>query len=649
MSLNFALKDFYRNRNSTFPFVIAISLVIGFAIFFVYFTISLSLNIFIQNLNLSKNTFKNKFYFSGALNLIYSNFTTLILILILILAFIIVIVVTTSFIISKKKDIAIMKAIGTIPDKLYSFYMLETFIIFFLGFFLGFIFGMLSFGVFAIIMFLFNFPIILQIDLFYIPLLLLSCIGGIFFITGYSLRRIGRQKIYFSFSKDIPYDFDASLGLKKITKWLSSLSLNFKMAVVNTVRRKGQFKRYMIIFSIIFLIIFTLGLGAIVLSTSSQEWIRKSQGENIVVIGHTDVIECYSEMYEMFSDPSIFVDEEDINFLESKYMFNFNDIKEDLSHLDGIKQIDERLIMFSDAEDISGIHYYEKGANKTSSGYEEVGKERKGNFPIIGVNIKNMIQEFEIEGRFFTEDDASDNMTIGDGLAYNFFEYPFDQKMKIVNLNHQFHICGVIIDSFYSGYAGYIELNVFRTELNLTNDEINFILIKLKNDDYDKIKEDLDTIIKNKLGKNFGHMYLDEIFQNNLDYILRLSLYPLFIIAFLSIIAILSLYNYQKAGLMDKAKDFLIMRAIGSKTKSLKKILFLESLFIIIPSILFSLGIGMLINSLILFDRVYLPPLYVPLLMISVIFIVFLVINHLSLNPIVKKINKFIIKDFDIY
>ncbi|GAH55657.1 unnamed protein product, partial [marine sediment metagenome] len=76
------------------------------------------------------------------------------------------------------------------------------------------------------------------------------------------------------------------------------------------------------------------------------------------------------------------------------------------------------------------------------------------------------------------------------------------------------------------------------------------------------------------------------IFQDNMEYLGNLSIYPMLLMIIISIIAIFSLYNYQKAGIMEKAKDFLIMRAIGSKTKSIKKILFLESTFVLMPSLL---------------------------------------------------------------
>ena len=397
---------------------------------------------------------------------------------------------------------------------------------------------------------------------------------------------------------------------------------------------------------VFFLIIFTLGLGIFVLNTSSQEWIRKSQGEDIVVIGHEDVVDEYSDMYKMFSDPSISVDEDDINFTESKYMFNKTDLLE-IEDIDEVDDFEARLIKFCDVEELIG-YYYSTG-EEGSGGYRTVGQNRKGNYPIIGVDPDDIIQDFEIEGRWFDEDDAYDNMTIGDGLAYNFFDYPLDQSMRIKDIGHRFHISGVIIDSFFSGYAGYIDIKEFQEGLNFTYNEVNLILLELERNAYSDIKDELKNLIKVRLGSEFTCKNLDEIFEQNLNYLSSLTLYPIVLIILMAIISILSLYNYQKAGLVEKAKDFLIMRALGSKKKSLKRILFLESLFVIVPSLLLSLALGMLINSIILFDRAYLPPLYFPFIGISILFGVMIIFNLLSLIPIMKKIDSFSIKDFDLY
>ncbi|MFW9823856.1 MAG: FtsX-like permease family protein [Candidatus Thorarchaeota archaeon] len=635
-SFDFALKDFYRKKSQNFPYLIVIIFVIAITEFLIYFTSSLGLNAFIKPL------FSNAYFFSGSIKYIYTQYNTLIQVLFMILAVFIVVTISTTLVINKKRDIGIMKALGTLPRRLYSFYLLEVFIIFFIGFFLGLIIGLVSFGIFSLIVNNFFLVITFQIDIIFTPILFVSCFFCIYFITGYRLRKIGKEPIMNSFSKDIPYNYNALKKLQFIPKWISSLGINVKMSVLNTLRRKGEFRRYFLVFSLISMIIFTLGLGTIVLMTSSEAWINKAQNDNIVIFGHQDVIYNYSSMYQMFSNPEILIEKSDINFTNPQFLFNLSTVSH-VKDIDGIEGFDERIISFYEVEEKLGLHFFEDIGE-----FRQVGQDREATIPVIGINPENLIQNFEMEGRFFTSEDSYDNITIGDGLAYNLFDYAMDQSLELKPYGSSFHISGVIIDSFYSGWVGYAGINETRTILNLQNDEINLLMLKLSPGSYEGVKDELDNLSA-VIGGNFTYLRLNGVFETNLRFISNLSLYPMFLIVIIAILAILSLYNYQKGGIIEKAKDFLIMRAVGAKNRSLKRILFFESLFVIIPSLLISLGVGMILNSIIIFGRVLLPPLYIPFAVFLVTLFVLIFFNFLSLIPIMRKINKFSIKDFDIY
>jgi len=200
-SIDFALKDFFRKKRSNYPFLLMITLVVAFTEFLIYFTSALGLNIF------TKPEFINNNFFSGGIYVVYQNFNTIIQVLLIILSVALIVVVTTTLVLSKRRDIAIMRALGTLPRKLYSFYLLEAFILFFLGFFLGLVLGFIFYGVFVLIMGFFNFSIVFYVDLIYTPIMFFSSLIGVFLITGYVIRKIGGKSIIKTFSKDILYDY----------------------------------------------------------------------------------------------------------------------------------------------------------------------------------------------------------------------------------------------------------------------------------------------------------------------------------------------------------------------------------------------------------------------------------------------------------
>ena len=614
-----------------------IVLVIAFTVFLINFTSSIGFNSFITY------DYENSFYFSGGISIVYIDFTTLVVILMLILAFVVVIIVTITLVITKKRDIAIMKALGSIPQKLYGFYLTEVYVVFLIGFVIGALIGFISYVIFFFIASILGVIATFQVDVFYTPILFISCFVGIYIFPGVVLRKLGTQNTIKLFSRDIPYNYDASKKLSAIPKWLSLIGYNFKISVLNTLRRKGEFKRYLIVFTIISLIIFTLGLGSTVLKNSSQEWIKKSQGTNIVAIGHKDVLQNYTKMYDMFSNPDILITQEDIDFLNPDYLFNLSKVEE-LTNYTEIEKIDQRLLNFFNVTELDGYHHFEDGGSLA------IGQDRQAVIPIIGINASEIIQDFEIEGEYFDSEDSV-YMMIGDGLSYNLFDYPLDQSMRIEELGtgHPFHISAVVIDSFYSGFAGYVDLGVMQGDLNFNSNEINLLLLKVQSSEYNNIIGEIELIIQGNLGENFSFVNLNQTFENNYSYLEILTFYPSLLIIMMAIISIFALYNYQKGNVLEKAKDFLIMRAVGAKYKSIKKILFLEAFYMIIPSLLLSMGVGMMINSLVLFERVYLPSISLPIIIIALLFIAFLAFNYISLFPILSKIKKFSIKDFDIF
>ena len=614
-----------------------IVLVIAFTVFLINFTSSIGFNSFIAY------DYENLFFFSGGISIIFTDFTMVVLILMVILAFVVIIIVTSTLIITKKRDIAIMKALGSIPQKLYGFYLTEVYVVFFIGFVLGAIIGFISYVIFFFIASSLGVLATFQVDVIYTPILFISCFVGVYLFPGVVLRKLGTQNTIKLFSRDIPSNYDASKKLTTIPKWLSLIGYNVKISVLNTLRRRGEFKRYLIVFTTISVIIFTLALGSTVLQNSSQEWIKKAQGTNIIAIGHKDVLQNYALMYGMFSNPDILVTQNDIDFLNPDYLFNLSKVGE-LTNYAEIEKIDQRLLNFFNVTELDGYHFLVDG------GYIVAGQDRKAIIPIIGFNASEIIQDFEIEGEYIEGIDNI-NMMIGDGLGYNLFDYPLDQSMRIEELGtgHPFHISGVVIDSFYSGFAGYVDLEVMQGDLNFSSNEINLLLLKVQSSEYSNIIGDIELIIQGNLGENFSFVNLNQTFENNYSFLEIITLYPLLIIIMMAVISIFTLYNYQKGNIMEKAKDFLIMRAVGAKNKSIKKILFLEAFYMIIPSLLLSMGVGMIINLLFLFDRVHLPNISLPIIIMGLLLIAFLSFNYISLFPILSKIKKFTIKDFDIW
>ncbi|MBN1803248.1 MAG: ABC transporter permease [Candidatus Lokiarchaeota archaeon] len=639
MNLDFALKDFYRKRKQNFPYVLAISLVVGFAEYFTLFTLNIGFRYMIPGGN------TNNSLLLGGIGVLYSQFNNLIFYMVIALSVVVTTLTATTFILSKKRDLAIMRSLGTLPGNLHGFYLVEVIVIFFFSYAIGLMIGLVSFGIHMGIAFSLGLRLQIQSSMIYSLIHFCCCFSGVIILPGWALMKLGKQNIIKSFSKDMQYDYDASKKMELVPRWLSRFGYNLKMALINTIRRKGEFKRYMLIFSTIFAIIFSIGLGSFVMGTSTSYWIKNAQGEHVVVIGHENTVRYYSQMYRMFSDPSISVGMEDINFTNKDYLFDFESLSE-LELLSKIQLIDKRLVSFCNITEATRTYgiTIENPLERTY-GFATIGSSRTGYYPVIGVNPEALISNFEIEGEFLPNNSS---VVVGDGLASQFFDDALKQGIKINNFSYGPRVSGIVIDSLYGGFAVYVNLSKFQSLLGYATD-INLILLKLDSALDKTFETNLKSIINNNLGSNFTYRVLDDVFNENLNFLIINSLYPLIFIAILGCVGLLCLYNYQKGGLVDKARDIQIMRAIGIKNKHARRILFFEVLFVVVPSLLLSLALGMILNALFLFDRVQLPSIIVPFVLILVLGGFAFFFSYLGVIPIVKKINQVSIKNYEVF
>ncbi len=640
MSLNFAVKDLYRKKKQHFPYLLAVLLITLIDTFIINFTSSF--NVENYSLELNQNQPVNKYFLTGSIYLIYSQFNTLDLILTHILTIIIILSVTTSLVIAKKQDLWVMRALGTLPSTIFSFFLGEVYLLFLFGYVIGLILGIFLSYFFFLLFPFFGFFLIPTINSLQILGIFLICLFAIYLYTGRVIRKLGNGPLIKSFGSNISATINSAKPLDSIPRWLSSIGLSFKISLINTLRKKKEYRRYLISLTLILLILFTLSLGSLVLNESTRKWINKAQGDNVIIIGHKDVIYHYSLMYAMFSDPQLVITDQNIDFSKNDYFFSRNNIKA-IEDVKGILSIEDRIITFCQVKERAGLLVDEYGE------YERIGQNREGIFPIIGIQLDSIITNSEIEGKFFSEENYYNSMVIGDGLAYNFFDYPLNQSINVVPLKKDFHITGVIIDSFYNGYAGYIGLTAYQDYLNLDKGEVNLILLSIDASMQDVIESSLSRIITKNLGKDFGLVSLEPVFNQNYEFLNSLTLYPLFLICLISLAAILTLYNYQNATFFEKVRDLLIMKKIGAKSKLLNKILFLENFYIILPAAITSLALTMILIPLLIFERSYLPSLGIPLLIFIILFSTLNIINVLSIKPLMKKLNDFSIKQLDYY
>ncbi|GAI62565.1 unnamed protein product [marine sediment metagenome] len=94
-------------------------------------------------------------------------------------------------------------------------------------------------------------------------------------------------------------------------------------------------------------------------------------------------------------------------------------------------------------------------------------------------------------------------------------------RVEEFGLGHTFHISGIVMDSFYSGFAGYVDLEVMQEDLNYSEHNINLLLLKIRPGEYNNVIDDIELIISGNLGDNFTYINLNQTFDDNPQLLLK--------------------------------------------------------------------------------------------------------------------------------
>ncbi|MBD3350001.1 MAG: FtsX-like permease family protein [Candidatus Lokiarchaeota archaeon] len=621
MSIEFAIKDISRKWDQSWSYIRAVLIIIAIPTFIIHLINGLGLEIF-----------SDERYFNFTTYDFFLQYYKLIIYFTIAISVSWVLVINHSIITNKSKDLAIMKAVGTIQRTINSFYISELLLIDLIGIILGLLAGYLGYMVIFLIFGLLGSSSVIYIDLIFMPV----TIGIIFilsyFVNGRELRKISDKKYAEISSGDIKSGYSAVGGLQLIPKFIANLGFKVKIAVTNLTRKKKQFYRTLLTVALSLSILTTLVTGIATVGNSLKAQIKGAQGENILILGHQDLINTYQQRYEEFSNPTLTFTNQEYDFLDSQYQFNesvIDNIMSDSKYSNiGVKYYDKRLFFYDYAHEGTGIRII-----GDFDEYQQVGKERQSFIPVVGLEFKDYKDDWSVFGTINTTEDPDPCALVGDTLANAFFEAAIYQSIRFQDGDtRKYKVTGVFYDSFCAGNASYVTLSSIQTDLELLN-KINLVVFELDSESAkDNLIEKLTSDIQLELGTNYKVLDLDPTFTDNLKEIDQLLYIVLIIIIIILLTAIGGLMYYQHANFKEKARDYSIMRAIGGGKKIIKSVMFYEELMVLLISSAIALGVSLNFNALFLISDPFLPSIGLFLLIWILISGIMVILARLSIK-----------------
>jgi ABC-type antimicrobial peptide transport system permease subunit len=376
------------------------------------------------------------------------------------------------------------------------------------------------------------------------------------------------------------------LGKEPGFKVVSKSGLSIKIAIRNLVRHKSATTRIVLCLSTVFLLVTVAVAGGLIARDTTNSWVERAIGRNTLLIAHQDMVNQYrlllSEFYEGQKDTQF-------NYTDRKYLIPLG-LPINLSSLNGIMTLDERLVLEASVREIPGIILGRSTGETTS-----VGDNRQGESLVVGVDPENVLSDWFLNGRFLTENQTAEAV-VGDTLAQKLFSAPLYQEIRISG--EGLSIVGVCLDPINNGNVTYIPLTTLQNITGVSGP--NVLMVKLdpsasRADILNKVRAIVQAAnadfqvfdLNGPLNKSLG----------SLDFIWSTIMFlPLFSL----ITASLSLLGYVMLTINEQRQEFGILRALGANPKTVLGIVSVQSLIILLGSYAVGIALGLITTLLIL-------------------------------------------------
>lgn len=503
------------------------------------------------NVLLDVSTFSITGTLTSSMGMFFSTFVWFILLLVFILGAVVVSSTISLEMVTRRRDIGLMKAVGTTLDTIFDFFMAQSVILLLASVVLGLSFGTVFYMIGMIwlssylpnIQFTMNFPL-LQIGL----------LAAIYIFAGYYSAQ---KPIYDTVQESPSLALNPDVG-SKVTKtgFLDSFGLAFRVAAKGTGRRIRGTRRTVISLFLSFTIASLLWMGGGVVETTSQSYLMRSMGTNVIAIGNSNLLDQYYDAYSLYGTPL----NNSFDFLEISDMINSSLLTE-LDDVLGVVNVESRLVVYSDVQEGDGIIY-----NELIEDYTRIGEQREGSALLVGVDWDSTISDWYFEGTRANETEV----WIGGNLADEMFVDPLVQSLGFGGISLK--VRARAFDTLNGGMMAIMDQSILQSISGVTGSNLALVQV----DYYD---EAIISEIEN-LAQNYGFdIYRQQdVLDENIQIIhtIWILLNPLALMALVS--AFLGLMNYLLVSVFGRLRDYIIMRSIGAKPSFIAKVMIAEGL-----------------------------------------------------------------------
>ncbi len=373
-----------------------------------------------------------------------------------------------------------------------------------------------------------------------------------------------------------PY-FLHGVSFKSAKSPTARLGFSFRVAYRAFLRRKKATVSTIICLSVMLSAATIATAGTAIADQTTQSYFRQGVGENVIAIGHADVV----DRYESFLDrPSQTQQRPTIDYLDSRYVISDSAILE-LSNIAGVIKVDPRLFLEASVRERPSIQVIEQQ-------YVTVGDQRSANAVVFGLDSEQAVNEWLISGRTLNSEDQY-SVVLGDSLASNILSSPFIQSVTV--LGNDFNVVGVSLDPLNLGFVVYLPLDTLSQALNQTS--CNLLLLKIDPTMQQQILGEIERALTGTEMQFIELNHYIERFSGLLGSIW--SSFTILSLFFLSAAA-LCLFAHMTLRIMEQESEYGVIRALGAKPRKALTIILEQAVFVTLISGAIGISIGLLVS-----------------------------------------------------
>ena len=372
-------------------------------------------------------------------------------------------------------------------------------------------------------------------------------------------------------------------------KALSKSRLTLKIASRSLFRRQSVNVRIVVFLSIVFILLTVSIAGGIIANDTTTSRIEEAVGKDILLVAHKDMGSQYIALLSKFSGAK---EKIDFNYLNP----NFALTDAVLQHLNTIQEIanfETRLVYKGHVQELMNFTF-----DPETQATIPIGENREGESLIVGVEPEKVISTWFIDGRFFENDNTSEAV-VGDSIAILMFEVPLSQSFRMQNTS--FNIVGVCLDPMNNGLVTFVPLKKLESLNNVSSPNIALVQLDPSVD-----KSSIMITIQESLvdvNSELAVFELNEALEKNVGFLGAVWSVVMFLPLFAVVAATLCLIGYLVLAIDEQRQEFAVLRALGTKSRTVVIILAVQSLIVLLSSFAIGISLGVIITLMILMPQ----------------------------------------------